>query len=300
MHPLLMLIAFFIVTAFSGGVACAAGEPGGIATGDWVNKHFVDFTEDDWPDSVDSPNLAGQTGYKKDLSTSTSDVKILTGVEGVEQSGNTPGYVQRKYIKLGSGFDVSGDGTLTVNFNQRPDKDDGVVADNTTGITNRYAECSTAAGTAAKTASIQAGTLILEKGARVTVNFTNANTAANPTLKITNGNNPVEKPIYHAGVAINANNASLLSGVVDLVYDGTTAWHLVGRYVNVYEQTSSGTQSDANDVSNYSSTNTKGRIVSNVAVDNATQKVKVTLDNVKIPVGSATSDNNYAQIWVEN
>jgi phage minor structural protein len=47
-----------------------------------------------------------------------------------------------------------------------------------------YATCDTAAGTAAKVASLAAGTLSLKAGATVAVKFTYANTASSPTLNI--------------------------------------------------------------------------------------------------------------------
>lgn len=91
-----------------------------------------------------------------------------------------------------------------------------------------YAECSTAAGTAAKVATIctdsdttnTAFTLI--KGVSVNVKFTYANTAASPTLNI---NNTEAKSIRY-------NNAALAAGllkanqVYTFAYDGTY-WNLV-------------------------------------------------------------------------
>ena len=99
-----------------------------------------------------------------------------------------------------------------------------------TGVTiNRYAACSTSASTAAKTASITSGTFTLEKGAKVSVKFSNANTASNPTLNI---NSKGAKNIYHNGSRITTgDNKALLAGLVDFVYDGTQ-WHLVGNYIN--------------------------------------------------------------------
>ena len=64
---------------------------------------------------------------------------------------------------------------------------------------NRYAVCSTAAGTAAKTATMQNGELLIASdnpGTRVTVKFTNKNTANSPTLKIGDDS---AKNIYHNG-----------------------------------------------------------------------------------------------------
>ena len=99
-----------------------------------------------------------------------------------------------------------------------------------TGATrNCYASCSTAAGTAAKTADVTSGTVTLEAGLRVTVKFANANSASNPTLNI---NSTGAKNIFHKGSRITTGgNKALLAGAVDFVYDGTQ-WHLVGNYID--------------------------------------------------------------------
>ena len=93
-----------------------------------------------------------------------------------------------------------------------------------TGATgNNFASCTTAAATAAKTANVTAGTPNLEAGLTVHVNFTNANSVASPTLNI---NSKGAKAIFWEGVAIDANNAGVLSGLCILVYDGTQ-WNLI-------------------------------------------------------------------------
>ena len=72
-----------------------------------------------------------------------------------------------------------------------------VKQDGVTGATvNRFGTCSTAAATAAKTVSITTGTFSLEAGARVTVKFSNANTAGTPTLNV---NSTGAKNIFHKG-----------------------------------------------------------------------------------------------------
>ena len=60
-----------------------------------------------------------------------------------------------------------------------------------------YATCGTAAGTAAKAATLKAGTLVLKAGATVSVQFTYANMAASPTLNI---NGTGAKAVYTQGV----------------------------------------------------------------------------------------------------
>jgi hypothetical protein len=92
-----------------------------------------------------------------------------------------------------------------------------------------YAECSTAAGTAAKVAAINtdgdttntAFTLI--KGVAVNVKFTVTNTAASPTLNI---NSTGAKAIYYNGAAITAGYLKA-NKVYQFVYNGKQ-WDLVG------------------------------------------------------------------------
>jgi len=89
---------------------------------------------------------------------------------------------------------------------------------------NRYAACSTAAGTAAKTADVTNGTVTLSAGLAVYVKFTNANTADNPTLNISSKG---AKNIFYNGAQITTGDEkSLLKGTCLFVYDGTQ-WHLI-------------------------------------------------------------------------
>lgn len=105
-----------------------------------------------------------------------------------------------------------------------------VKVDGVTGATtNHFGTCSIAAGTAAKTVSVTAGTPTLEAGLRVTVKFSNANTASTPTLNV---NSLGAKNIFHNGAQITTGaNKALLAGTVEFIYDGTQ-WQLVGNYID--------------------------------------------------------------------
>lgn len=105
-----------------------------------------------------------------------------------------------------------------------------IKQDGVTGATgNHFGTCSIAAGTAAKTVSITAGTPALEAGLRVIVKFANANTAGTPTLNV---NSLGAKNIFHNGAQITTGaNKALLAGTVEFVYDGTQ-WQLVGNYID--------------------------------------------------------------------
>lgn len=105
-----------------------------------------------------------------------------------------------------------------------------IKQDGVTGATvNRYASCSTAADTAAKTASITTGTFSLEAGSIVNVKFANTNSASTPTLNI---NSTGAKNIFSNGAQITTGtNKGLLKGLCTFIYDGTQ-YHLVGGYID--------------------------------------------------------------------
>ena len=94
---------------------------------------------------------------------------------------------------------------------------DGFSFDGSADI-NHYATCGTAAGTAAKVATINTGTFTLTTGATVYVKFTNANTVASATLNV---NSTGAKPIFHNGAAISASSYIKAGGLYQFVYDGT-------------------------------------------------------------------------------
>ena len=89
-----------------------------------------------------------------------------------------------------------------------------------------YGACSTGGATAAKTVTIDySGTLTLYTGLTVNVKFTNANSAASPTLNVNStGAVPI---VYATGAAADA-YAWDSGGVVTLAYDGTN-WVIVSR-----------------------------------------------------------------------
>lgn len=92
-----------------------------------------------------------------------------------------------------------------------------------------YGTCATAAGTAAKTITID-GITALEVGLTIAVKFTYANTAANPTLNV---NSLGAKSIYQYGTTQAAGTAATTGWqaghVVILVYDGT-GWQFIKGY----------------------------------------------------------------------
>ena len=90
----------------------------------------------------------------------------------------------------------------------------------------RYATCSTAAATAAKVATIADGSsaFTLEKGVRICVSFTYANTASAATLNVAGTG---AKAICWQGSALVSSQYWQAGAVVDFVYDGN-GWSIVG------------------------------------------------------------------------
>ena len=132
---------------------------------------------------------------------------------------------------------------------------DGVSFDGSANVTH-YDTCYTASDTAEKTVSVKG--FVLETGARVTVNFLESNTAANPTLNVHNGS------AYTGAKAIMYRGTSSVSGssdyyrwqagdIVDFIYDGTN-WVMVGWQTYAYHAESATSSTYATCLS-YSTTN---------------------------------------------
>lgn len=170
----------------------------------------------------------GSAAYASTASSVGNNTNLPTGaavqsyVTGLGYTTNTGTITE---IKMnGSSKGTSGSVDLgTVITAHQTIKQDGV-----TGATvNRFGTCGIAAGTAAKTVAITTGTFSLETGAKVTVKFTYANTASNPTLNV---GGTGAKNIFHRGSRITTGtNKALLAGTCEFVYDGTQ-YHLIGNY----------------------------------------------------------------------
>ena len=87
-----------------------------------------------------------------------------------------------------------------------------------------YATSNTAAGTTAKTATVQNGSFTLATGVKVSVKFTYANSASNPTLNI---NSSGAKTIRWRNANLSDSQYWSAAQVVDFVYDGTY-WNVIG------------------------------------------------------------------------
>ena len=95
-----------------------------------------------------------------------------------------------------------------------------------------YAVCSTAAGTATKTATIEV--FILTVGRTVKIKFANTNTASTPTLNVS-GTGAKAIMMYGDTPAGNNPSKSWVAGeVVQFVYDGTN-WIMQKNFAITYE-----------------------------------------------------------------
>jgi hypothetical protein len=161
-----------------------------------------------------------------------------------------------------------------------------------------YAECSTAGGTAAKTATIctdddttnTAFTLI--KGVSVQVKFKANNTAANPTLNI---NSTGAKAIYYKGVAVTASYLKA-NYVYTFVYNGTQ-WDLVGNVENTDAYVSQQNDTSSSDL----------RVILSKSANNTTETGVVrksanftfSPSNGTVQIGEATPTENDGEDWEE-
>lgn len=123
---------------------------------------------------------------------------------------------------------------------------DGVSFDGSANITH-YGTCYTASGTGDKIVSVTG--FVLETGARVTVKFSNSNTAANPTLNVHNGSGYTgAKAIMYRGTSPVSDSSDYYrwqgGDIIDFVYDGTN-WVMVGWQTYAYYAESASSASTA-------------------------------------------------------
>lgn len=150
-------------------------------------------------------------------------------------------------------------------------------------FTTPYATSSTVAGTAAKVATLTPNTnFSLETGARVTVKFDAANSAASPTLNV---NQSGAKTIRFRGAALASAFYWEAGSVVDFVYDGTY-WNITGSPHNsTYSLSSFGITASATEL-NY----TDG-VTSNIQTQ-LNGKASTSHDHVSLNGKTDTRDDN--------
>lgn len=152
-----------------------------------------------------------------------------------------------------------------------------------------YAKCDTAAATAAKAVSV--ANFSVFSGASVTVKFTYANTAANPTLNV---NSTGAKSIFYNGAALPSTQYWAAGSVIEFIYDGTN-WNVNGTIKDNNTTYSAATASASGLVSTgtqtFGGTKTFSTINTNNINDNG-GTLYITNNN--------TSNNSNDYIWIES
>lgn len=177
-------------------------------------------------DSVPGVNAAGNQNTTGNAATATKlktarSLKVnlaTTAADSFDGSGNADAIGVSGTLPTGNGGTGRTDGKVTALATKRTI--DGMQFDGSANI-HHYAECSTAAATAAKTVTLSGFTLAT--GARIIVRFTVTNTASNPTLNV---NGTGAKAIQYRNAAISAGYLAA-NRLREFVYDGS-AWELVG------------------------------------------------------------------------
>lgn len=159
---------------------------------------------------------------------------------------------------------------MATNFTNR------FTAGGNTGLfTTLYGTCGTAAGTAAKTVTVD--DFVLEAQARVTVKFTYANTVASPTLNV---NSKGAKAIRWRGAALPSTQYWAAGQVIDFVYDGTY-WNMIGA------------AKDNNTDTNYYHTPSYTSTVSATSTGGSSSNIKIAtgtgVSDMYIPVATASA-----------
>ncbi len=211
----------------SGLYKIAVTAEGHVASATAVEKS--DITSLGIPGTDTNTTYSAGSGLSLSDTTFNHSNSVTAGTAGTSSatSGST---LDVPYVTYDAQGHVTSSGTHTHTVSGFLTSHQTIKQDGVTGATaTRFGTCSTAAATAAKTVSITSGTFNLETGARVTVKFSNANTADTPTLNV---NSKGAKNIFHKGSKITTGaNKALLAGTCDFVYDGTQ-WQLIGNYIS--------------------------------------------------------------------
>ena len=189
------------------------------AWSDW-KKVYTEGDSVPGVNAVGNQDTTGNAGTATKLKTARS-LKVnlaTTAADSFDGSGNADAIGVSGTLPTGNGGTGRTDGKVTALATKRTI--DGMQFDGSANI-HHYAECSTAAATAAKTVTLSGFTLAT--GARIIVRFTVTNTAANPTLNV---NGTGAKAIQYRNAAISAGYLAA-NRLREFVYDGS-AWELIG------------------------------------------------------------------------
>lgn len=152
-------------------------------------------------------------GEKIDGGASVEPATVAPKAAGTAAVGTSAKYAREDHVHPSQTTITGNAGSATKLATSRTI--DGVSFNGSAAITH-YATCSTAAGTAAKVATLTGFSLVT--GAIVRVKFTNSNTAAKPTLNV---NSTGAKAIMKYGTTAADTYMWAAGDIVELLYDGT-------------------------------------------------------------------------------
>ncbi|MBR1380428.1 MAG: hypothetical protein IJ560_02460 [Alphaproteobacteria bacterium] len=258
------LLFTVIMCSVAGTWAANAAPAAGVAGGDWVNKYFVDFTYHDHRD------------------VHATDI-------GLNNNSESAAGQWRMYVN-----------TTRTDWSQQEKQEKSAGAGVVIGVDGNQAD----------------GTVDVNKSTAVPVSWISGAVQADGIATDYNNNSNVAQVdwLYNDEKGLDVENYQDNSGSTRtravVKVDGTTVkfntsgqLQAAGMADVEYKNNVSGTTSTSNDVNNYNTSANKGMIVSSVekiTQANGDTKLRATLDNIKVPVGSATVTNKYATIWIED
>lgn len=190
---------------------------------------------------------------------SNAERNIVVGIQkngadvavGSDRKVNISVPTKTSEITNDSGFLTSGGTISKANQLTNTRKIDGVNFNGTDDVTH-FAICSTAGGTAAKTVDVAGFNLV--PGARVTVKFTESNTAVNPTLNVSGTGAKEIKYRESTSYAW----ALMKNRIYEFIYDGTNFSHIGDIDINTTYKSGTGISIGSDNKINHTNSVTAG------------------------------------------
>lgn len=233
--------------------------------------------------AVSTSNSTAPSSWQDTVPTLTATNKYLWNYEIITYTNGTTKETSKRVI--GVYGDKGATGSTGATGPQGPQGATGATGpQGPTGAAGKdgkmlYATCSTAAGTAAKVATLASGSITLSSGVSVSVKFTYANTVSSPTLNV---NSTGAKTIRLNGAALTSTAHYWVAGaVVTFVYDGT--------YWNISDAGSlKKAEEAAKTATNYLGFSSSGLVVGDMTASSLGKNVLIDSDSVDIRNGTTT------------
>lgn len=233
--------------------------------------------------AVSTSNSTAPSSWQDTVPTLTASNKYLWNYEIITYTNGTTKETSKRVI--GVYGDKGATGSTGATGPQGPQGATGATGpQGPTGAAGKdgkmlYATCSTAAGTAAKVATLASGSITLSSGVSVSVKFTYTNTVSSPTLNV---NSTGAKTIRLNGAALTSSAHYWVAGaVVTFVYDGT--------YWNISDAGSlKKAEEAAKTATNYLGFSSSGLVVGDMTASSLGKNVLIDSDSVDIRNGTTT------------